>query len=434
MPDDALDELVFVATSDFSARTKGRAMRKADFKESSTLGWVPANLGIGSLGHIVENIPYGSTGDLRLRPDHSSMTVIDGVPGKPPLNIVFADLVNTDGSPWESCPRTFLRDTVEQLGREFGITTRCAFEHEFVDLTASGPHHPFSLEAFRRAEPIGSQLMTIMGRAGMEPETWLAEYGKDQYEITVCPTGPVAAADRAILVRDVVRDLFAAHGRQASFAPVTAPGSTGNGVHVHFGLDDANGDTLVYDPDQPGRLSDLAQRFAAGIVRHGPAMAALYAPLVTSFLRLTPNNWSTASSFLGVQNREALLRVAPTNEIDGRDPKPQLHFEFRGGDIGANPWLLLGSVLRAGMQGLRENLEPAELVIGELDLEGKHASLTPLPANLEEALAMLRADDVVTSWFSTDFLETFEAVKRDEISYAAGRTPAEQCAMYTDVY
>jgi glutamine synthetase len=429
-----LDELIFVATTDIAARTKGRAMRMADFDERSSLGWVPANLGIGSLGHIVSDIPYGSTGDLRLKPDLGSLARVDGIPGRPPLNVVYADLVNTDGTPWESCPRTFLRDTVEQLRTEFGITTKSSFEHEFVDRRATGDHHPFSLQAFRRAEPIGSQLMTVLHRAGLEPETWLPEYGRHQYEITVAPTDPLSAADRAILVRDIVYDLFEAHGREASFAPVVSPGETGNGVHVHFGLDDEDGDTLVFDPNRPARLSKLAGSFAAGIVRHGPAMAALFAPLATSYLRLAPHNWSTARAFLGLQNREALLRICPTNEIDGRDPSRQLHFEFRGGDVGANPWILLGMILRAGMQGLREELETPEIVVGELDLDGRHADLAKLPRDLEEALDMLRADEVVSGWFSPSFLATFDAIKRDEFASVQARSLAEQCEVYAGVY
>lgn len=429
-----LDELIFVATTDIAARTKGRSMRLADFRDDTTLGWVPANLGIGSLGHIVDDIPYGSTGDLRLKPDLSSLTRTEGIPGRPPLNIVFADLVNTDGSAWESCPRTFLREAVEQLRDEFGITTRSSFEHEFVDKSATGEHHPFSLQAFRNAEPIGSQLMGVLHRAGLEPETWLPEYGRHQYEITVAPTDPVAAADRAILVRDIVYDLFDAHGREATFAPVVAPGETGNGVHVHFGLDDADGNTLVFDAERQGRISALAGSFAAGIVRHGPAMAALFAPLATSYLRLAPHNWSTARSFLGLQNREALLRICPTNEIDGRDPKRQLHFEFRGSDIGANPWILLGMILRAGMQGMREGLETPEIVEGELDLDGRHAGLARLPRNLEEALDVLRRDEIVSGWFSPAFLATYEAIKRDEFASVQARSLGEQCEVYTRVY
>ncbi|MEJ1088752.1 glutamine synthetase family protein [Microbacterium sp. Mu-80] len=428
------DELIFIATTDIAARTKGRSMRLADFDERTSLGWVPANLGIGSLGHIVDDIPYGSSGDLRLKPDQSSHARVDGIPGRPALNVVFADLVNTDGSPWESCPRTFLRDTVDELREVFGITTRCSFEHEFMDVSASGDHHPFSLQAFRRAEPLGSELMSVLHRAGLEPETWLPEYGRHQYEITVAPTDPVGAADRAILVRDIVYDLFEAHGREASFAPVVAPGESGNGVHVHFGLDDADGNTLVYDPSRPGRLSELAGSFAAGIIKYGPAMAALFAPLATSYLRLAPHHWSTARAFLGLQNREALLRICPTNEIDGKDPSRQLHFEFRGGDIGANPWILLGMILRAGMQGLREGLEAPEVVEGELDLDGRHAHLAKLPRDLEQALEMLRADEVVSGWFSPAFLATFDAIKRDEFASVQARSLAEQCEVYTRVY
>lgn len=428
------DELIFIATTDIAARTKGRSMRLADFDERSSLGWVPANLGIGSLGHIVDDIPYGSTGDLRMKPDPTSHARVDGIPGRPPLNIVFADLKNMDGSPWESCPRTFLRDAVEQLKTEFGITTRCAFEHEFMDVSAKGDHHPFSLQAFRRAEPIGSELMAVLNRAGLAPETWLPEYGRHQYEVTVGPTDPVGAADRAILVRDIVYDIFEAYGREASFAPVITPGGTGNGVHVHFGLDDADGNTLVFDDSRPGRLSELAGRFAAGIVRHGPAMAALFAPLATSYLRLAPHNWSTARSFLGLQNREALLRICPTNEMDGRDPRRQLHFEFRGGDIGANPWILLGMILRAGMQGLREELETPDIVVGELDLEGRDANLAKLPRDLEQALEMLKADEIVSGWFSPAFLATFEAIKRDEFASVQTRSLSEQCEIYARVY
>ncbi len=431
---ESTDELVFVATSDLAARTKGRAMPMADFDERSSLGWVPANLGIGSLGYIVDGIPYGSTGDLRLKPDHSSLTRIEGIPGRPPLNIVFADLVNPDGSPWESCARTFLRDTVAQLEEEFGITVGSSFEHEFMNVSQTESHHPFSLQAYLQSEPAGSRLVTVLERAGLQPENWLPEYGRHQFEVTVSPTDPVAAADRAILVREIVRDVFGAYGHKASFAPVVEPGGAGNGVHTHLGLRDAQGNNLAWDPSRPGRLSELAGSFAAGIVRHGPAMAALFAPLVTSYVRLAPHNWSTARSFLGLQNREALLRICPTNEMHGRDPAAQLHFEFRGGDIGANPWILLGSILRAGMQGLREGLPTPELVIGELDLDGRHADLLELPHSLEGALDRLREDEVVTSWFSPALLATFEAIKRDEIATMRTRSLAEQCAAYVDVY
>lgn len=428
------DELIFIATTDIAARTKGRSMRLADFHERTSLGWVPANIGIGPLGHIVDDIPFGSSGDLRLKPDPASRARIDGIPGKPPLNIAFADLVETDGTPWDACPRTFLRRTMEELRDEWGITSRSTFEHEFVDVSEEGEHHPFSLQGFRRLEPIGTQLMSVLHNAGLEPETWLPEYGRHQFEVTVAPSDPVTAGDRAVLVREIVYDVFAANGREASFAPVVAPGAGGNGVHVHFGLDDLEGNSLAFDADRPGRLSELAGRFAAGIVKYAPSFAAFFAPLVTSYERLAPHNWSTARSFLGLQNREALLRICPTNEIDGRDPAPQLHFEFRASDIGANPWLLLGLLYRAGMQGLRDNLDPEEVIVGELDLDGEHGRLAKLPTSLTAALDALLADEVVRGWFPESFIKTFVAVKHDENVFVQGRTLAEQCEVYTRVY
>lgn len=429
------DELIFLATTDIAAITKGRSMRLADFDQGSSLGWVPANLGIGPFGHIVEGIPFGASGDLRLKPDHSSLTRIDGIPDQPPVSIAFADLVETDGSPWPNCPRTFLRTALDDLRKEFDLTFEAAFEHEFIDMTApDNPTHPFSLAAFRDAEPIGSDVLATFARAGMDPECWLPEYAPHQYEVTVGRTNALAAADRAILVRDTVRAHYTARGRRVSFSPVVTPGGGGTGVHVHFGLDDLEGNSLVFDESQPGRISELAGRFAAGIVQHAPAMAAFYAPLVISYQRLAPNNWSTARACLGLQNREALLRIVPTNEIDGRDPKTQLHFEFRGADIGANPWLLLGIILRAGLEGLRGNLEPATVQEGELELDGKDADLAELPTSLDEALTTLMADKTVSGWFTPEFLQTFHAIKRDEIARMKECSMVEQCEAYSHVY
>ncbi|MER2136735.1 MAG: glutamine synthetase, partial [Arthrobacter sp.] len=121
MPESARDdELVFVATNDLSAITRGRAMRMADLDLETGCGWVPANIGIGPFGSIVDGIAFGSIGDLRLIPDAATMTRIAGIPGQPPVNVVLADITHTDGSPWECCPRTFLRQAIEDLRSETG--------------------------------------------------------------------------------------------------------------------------------------------------------------------------------------------------------------------------------------------------------------------------------------------------------------------------
>lgn len=426
--------MTFFATSDITALTKGRALLTRNVTEGSTIGWVPANLGIGTHGHIVDEIPFGSTGDLRIKPDFASRRTIRGVPDQPDLDFVFGDIVHTDGQPWSCCARTILKDALAALHDEFGITLTCAFEHEFVDRDATYPHHPFSFRSFRSAEPIGTQLLNAMVESGLEPESWLPEYGHHQFEITTRPSAAVEACDRAILIRDLVRDVYSANGHRATFSPVVEPGGSGSGVHIHFSLSDDEGRNLAWDADRPGRVSELAGSFVAGILRDSPDMTSLFAPLTVSYQRFVPSNWSSARAFLGLHNREALVRIVPTVEIGGRDPQKQLHFEFRGADGGANPWLLLGSLVRAGLEGLREELAPAEVITGELDMEGAHRELTALPSSLSEALDRLEQSERVRTWLPSEYLQTFLRIKRLEVEEMAPLSLTQQCEAYADAY
>lgn len=215
---------------------------------------------------------------------------------------------------------------------------------------------------------------------------------------------------------------------------MASPGQSGNGVHVHFGLADEQGRNAMFDPQRPGRLSELGGRFAAGILRHAGALAAIFAPLSISYLRLRPHQWSSAGVFLGLHNREALLRLCPTVEIGGKDPAPQLHLEFRGADIGANPWLLLGALLQAGMDGLRTAMEPAEVQVGEVDPSDAGSVVGDLPHHLGQALDLFENDPVVRGWFAPDLVTTYLRIKRTELAEVSRMSEAEQCAWYGRAY
>lgn len=431
-------ELAFIATNDLAAITRGRAVQLADLDIETGCGWVPANLGIGPFGKIIDDVAFGARGDLRLIPDATSLARIDGIPGRPPINVVLADITHTDGSPWDCCPRTFLRTAIRDLEEEAGLRILGAFEHEFMLVSDDRPEPPFSLQAMRRGEPLGTELVGILDNAGMQPESWLPEYGDHQWEITVAPSDPLTAADRAVLLREVVRDLVHAHGNQASFAPILDPDGSGNGVHVHLSLRDLDDEPVTYDPARPGRLSALAGSFAAGILRHAPAIVALTSPSDISYLRLAPHRWSAAQAFLGERNREALLRVCPTIDMAGKDPARQLNLEFRAGDAAGNPWLTMGVLIRAGLQGIRENLPAPTVVDREVDElsaeERLSAGITQLPTSLSAALDALEADSVVRGWFSDELLNLHVAIKRDEIRQLQDLNDEAKCRRYADVY
>ncbi|GII94972.1 glutamine synthetase family protein [Sinosporangium siamense] len=426
-------DTVFVATCDLAAQVRGRSVPAARHDQvlRTGVGWVPANLAMTGFGAIADGHGFGSVGDLRLLPDPAASLDIPADGDTPGTRVYLAGQTGLDGTPWPGCPRAFLIGALEELRAATGLHVRASFEHEFL-LGGQSGHPPFSFQRLRAAEPFGRDLVDALTAAGFEPECWLPEYGPGQFEVTLCPAPALVAADRAILLRELVRDLAARRGLPVSFTPIADPAGVGNGVHVHFSLYDAEGEPVMYDAGAPGRLSPLAAKFAAGILRHAGAVVALTAPSPVSYLRLTPHRWSVGGAFLADRNREALLRIAPTVGIGGADPAGQLHLEYRAADATANPWLVLGVLVKAGLAGLAAG-EPAHVwpeAATEADLAGEPS----IPGSLTEALDALKADDVARSWFPGELIDTFTVVRQAELAAVSGLTAAELCEKVAGVY
>lgn len=438
------ERLTFIATCDLVALTRGRAMRSAEYpdRRRTGVGWVPADLALTTFGDIASPNPFGALGDLRLLPDDEARATLPARAGRPATDLVLASIVESDGRPWICCPRQALIDAVARL-EAHGLRLVVSFEQEFGLSGTTGALAgsaaavaPFSVEALRAAEPFGSELVGLLHEQGLEPETWLPEYGAGQYELTLRPSDPVVAADRAILVRALVRDLASVHDLRATFAPLIRPDAAGNGVHLHFSLWDRAGQPLTLSATD-GQLTEVAGRFVAGILGHAPAVVAWTAPSAISALRLAPHRWSSAAAFLGLQNREAMLRLCPVSTLGGSDPMAAANVEFRACDASANPWLALAALIRAGLEGLDRGLPTPPLIEGELDelspTERERLGVTDLPANLDAALHALEGDPVARGWFSPDLLTTHLAVRRTELRILADATPEEQCARYAAV-
>ena len=396
---------------------------------------MPADLALTTFGDIASPNPFGSLGDLRLLPVDSARITLPARQGRPATELVLATTVEPDGTPWACCPRTALVAAVAALEAS-GVRMVASFEQEFSlaglgDDAAGAP--PFSIEAHRLAEPFGSELVDRLADAGLEPETWLPEYGQGQYEITLRPTDPVSAADRAILVRALVRDLAVAHGLRASFAPLGRPDGIGNGTHIHLSLWDPSGRpiTIVQDGSE---LSATTGSFVAGIVEHAPALIAWTAPSVISSLRLAPHRWSAAAAFVGRQNREAMLRLCPLITLAGGDPGTSANVEYRAADATANPWLALAAIIRAGLDGLERSLPSPPIVDRELETidqaERERLGIGSLPLDMESTLVALEADGAAASWFAPDLLATHLAIRRTELAILAVASAEERCRRY----
>jgi glutamine synthetase len=214
------------------------------------------------------------------------------------------------------------------------------------------------------------------------------------------------------------------------------PGGVGNGVHVHMSLVNGDGDPVFYDPERPGALGVMGARFAAGILEHLPALCAITAPSVASYLRLKPHHWSAGFGYLGERDREATIRIPPT--AGTADPARQFNLEFRAADAAACPHLALAVLVLAGLRGIRKELPEPSLLGGDpsgIDEEAaRRLGIRPLPASLGEALEALEGDEVVRSWLSRDLFDCYVGVKRTEISLLEGADPAEICRRYGRVY
>lgn len=435
------DELVMFLYGDLSGLSRGRAFPIRDLQErlKTGVGWVPADQALTPLGPIADPNPWGSMGDLRLMPDQATEVRVDLWPEASPLHFFICDATSTDGALWDSCPRALLKRALSDLEAEAGLRLVSGFEQEFhVSGLRGEPGPGFSMEALRLAEPLGPMVMAALRVAEQEPEMFLPEYGTSQYEVTCRPAEGVAGADRALIIREVVREVARRMGLRASFAPIVDPEGVGSGVHIHLSLLDTEGRPVAYDPDRPGRVSEVAGQFAGGILRHLPALVALTAPSLVSYLRLTPHRWSAGYTSFGERNREAAIRIAPFIELEGIDPANQFNLEYRPADAAASPHLALAAVVLAGLQGIREklpdpplvNTDPADLSEEERGRLGVHR----LPTSLEEALEQLESDDVVRSWFSKDLWDCYLSLKRTEIALLEDLEPNEQCERYLRVY
>src|SRR5262249_13619559 len=148
------------------------------------------------------------------------------------------------------------------LERETGLTIAAAFEHEFLLSGNNLPWiAPFSVEQMRVVAPFTADLTRALLAANVGLETVEPEYGVLQYEISCKPAVGVAAADRAVIAREVIRETARRKGFRASFTPKPTPAHVGNGAHVHFSLADGKGVNRTFDAKEPATLSRAAQHF-----------------------------------------------------------------------------------------------------------------------------------------------------------------------------
>ncbi|MGE0226199.1 MAG: glutamine synthetase [Acetobacteraceae bacterium] len=421
------EELIFVATCDIAGHVRGKGFPAATLESRRTkgVGWTHSNLMQTAFGPILDT-PFGTGGDLMIVPDPAAEVRVDFADGSAPDHFILGDIRQTDGSPWECCPRNFLKRAIADLEDAAGLHAIAAFEQEFVYTGVEDrPGHAYSLGAFRRQNTFGETFIAALRMAGLAPDSFLAEYGSRQYEVTVAPAPALAAADHGVITREMARATAHRLGHRAIFSAMPVADGVGNGVHIHMSLQDAAGMPVMHDPADPLRLSAVARQFCAGILHHLPALCAITAPCPVSYLRLTPNRWAPTAVDIVKQDRGAALRICPVfAATTPHDTARQFNVEFRVADGAASPYMALGAVLFAGTDGIRRGMSLPE----------PGTTAPSLPGSLSDALVVMEASEAVNHWFGPVFMEAYLRHKRSEIGFVKDLSPAELCTRYAEVY
>jgi glutamine synthetase len=266
-------------------------------------------------------------------------------------------------------------------------------------------------------------LMAAFDAQHIAVDAYYPELGHGQHELPLRHAPALRAADNQIWFRETVRGVASALGLVASVAPKPMLDQAGNGSHLHWSLWDAEGSrNLLHDAAAPYGLSDLGRHVAAGVLDHLPALLALTAPTVNSFRRLQPQFWSSAYVSWGPDNREASVRV-----VSGRwdDEEASANLELKACDASCNPYLALGGVIAAGLDGLDRALDPGEATLVDpatlSEEERQYRGLARYPTTSDAPFDALETDPVLLDALGPDLARSYIAVKRSEAaSFAAG--------------
>jgi glutamine synthetase len=375
----------------------------------------------------------GPVGDLRLMPDPFALKVLAAQPGWAWAPV---DKRTQEGESYPGCQRTFARRMAQRLS-DAGFDMRLAFELEWFqadeDSDIDRPVHTgpaYGLPVLATISDYVRDLIAALEEEGVGVEQFHPEYAMGQLELSVTPSDPVGAADTTVLVRQTIRAMAARHGMRASFSPVVIAGHVGNGGHIHFSLwrDATN---LFSGGDGPYGMTDAGQAFMAGILAELPALVAIGSPSVPSYLRLIPQHWAGAFACWGRENREAAIRFV-TGMVGTRETAANT--EVKCFDSSANPYLLAGALIAAGLSGVERDLKlPDEVTTdpgGMSEDELSERGIQRLPQSVEEAVEHLEKSEVLREAIGPMLFGPFVAVRRAEAEAFAGQEPEEIVAAH----
>ena len=269
--------------------------------------------------------------------------------------------------------------------------------------------------------------------SGFQIERFHHEVGTGgQQEINYRFNTMLHAADDLQTFKYIIKNTAVQHGKTVTFMPKPIAGDNGSGMHAHQSLW-KDGTPLFHDESGYAGLSDMARYYIGGILHHAGAVMSFTNPTLNSYHRLVPGYEAPINLVYSQRNRSAAVRIP----ITGSNPKAK-RIEFRAPDPSGNPYLGFAAMMLAGLDGIKNRIEPHAPVDKDLyELPPEEAASIPqAPTSLEASIAVLEEDhDFLTDGdvFTEDLIETYIKLKHDnEIDPVRLRPTPQEFEMYYD--
>ncbi|SOJ55458.1 Glutamine synthetase [Mycobacterium simulans] len=355
----------------------------------------------------------GAVGDQRIRIDLSALRIIgDGLAWAP------GAFFEQDGTPVPMCGRGTL-SRIETALAEAGFDAMVGHEIEFLLVDANGGRLPstmwaqYGLAGVLEHEAFVRDVITAASTAGVAIEQFHPEYGANQFELSLAPLAPVAAADQLVLTRIIIGRAARRHGVRVSLSPAPFAGEVGSGAHQHISLSTPEGPLFSGGTGARG-MTPAGEAAVTGVLRGLPGAQGILCGSIVSGLRMRPGNWAGAYACWGTENREAAIRFVE----DGPGSLRGGNVEVKVIDPSANPYLASATILGLALDGIKHKaalppettIDPAKLS----DADRARTGIVGLSKSQADAIAALDNSDLLRGILGDPIVDIVVAVRRLE--------------------
>ena len=325
-----------------------------------------------------------------------------------------------NGKPVEASPRIMLKKQIKKLSKQ-GLQMKSGVECEYflisqdgnsiADLRDTQSKPCYDQSALMRRYDLIKEICDCMIEMGWAPYQNDHEDANGQFEMNWDYTDCLVTADRHTFFKFMVKTIAEKHGLRATFMPKPFENLTGNGCHAHISVWDGNKNKFLDKSDELG-LSKMAYNFLGGVIKNASSLSAFFNPTINSYRRINAPptksgaTWSPSSISYTGNNRTHMIRI----------PDPG-RFELRLMDGSVNPYLLQASVLAAGLDGLKNKINPGKpLNCNMYEDHTKYPDLPKLPNELHQSLEMLKDNKDMNEAFGKDVVDSYIKLRNSEIN------------------